>query len=123
MAIATLTFSSPINVSCQVGDTVYYVNTTSSGGFTTNDTNSVVEIGDIREIENPTGSTPIIRAFTILGNTELTLSDKFILFSKDNKANMNSPIGYYASLKMTNDDRANPSELFSVATEIFESSK
>ena len=123
MAIATLTFSSPINVSCQVGDTVYYVNTTSSGGFTTNDTNSVVEIGDIREIENPTGPTPIIRAFTNLGNTELTLSDKFILFSKNNKANMNSPIGYYASLKMTNDDRTNPSELFSVATEIFESSK
>ena len=123
MAIATLTFSSPINVSCQVGDTVYYVNTTSSGGFTTNDTNSVVEIGDIREIENPTGSTPIIRAFTTLGNAELTLSDKFILFSKNNKANMNSPIGYYASLKMTNDDRTNPSELFSVATEIFESSK
>lgn len=123
MAIATLTFSSPINVSCQVGDTVYYVNTTSSGGFTTNDTNSVVEIGDIREIQNPTGATPIIKAHTNLGNAEATLSDKFILFSKNNKANLNSPIGYFASLKMTNNDTSNASELFSVATEIFSSSK
>ena len=48
MAIATLTFSSPINVSCQVGDTVYYVNTSSLGGFTTNSTNDIVEIGNIR---------------------------------------------------------------------------
>ena len=123
MAIATLTFSSPINVSCQVGDTVYYVNTTTSGGFTTNATNSIVKIGDIREIENPTSATPVIKAFTTLGNSELTLSDKFILFSKDNKANLNSPIGYFASMKMTNDDSTNPSELFSVATEIFSSSK
>jgi hypothetical protein len=123
MAIATLTFSSPINVSCQVGDTVYYVNTSSLGGFTTNSANSVVQIGDIREIQNPTGATPVIRAYTTLGNDELTLSDKFILFSKDNKANLNSPIGYYASLKMTNNERKIPSELFSVATEIFSSSK
>ena len=123
MAIATLTFSSPINVSCQVGDTVYYVDTSSLGGFTTNDSESVVEIGDIREIENPTGATPIIKAFTTLGNSEITLSNKFILFSKNNKANLNSPIGYFASMKMTNSDFDNASELFSVATEIFSSSK
>jgi len=123
MAIATLTFSHPINVSCQVGDTVYYVNTSSLGGFTTNSTNNIVEIGDIREIQNPTGATPIIKAHTTLGNAEATLSDKFILFSKNNKANLNSPIGYFASLKMTNNDRSNASELFSVATEIFSSSK
>ena len=123
MALATLTFSAPINVSCQVGDTAYYVATTTSGGFSVDDS-SIVMIGDIVQIQNPTTTTPVITARTTLGYTELNgLTDKFILFSKDNKANLNSPVGYYASLKMVNADRANPAELFSVAAEVFNSSK
>ena len=123
MALATLTFSAPINVSCQVGDTAYYVATTTSGGFSVDDS-SIVMIGDIVQIQNPTTTTPVITARTTLGYTELDgLTDKFILFSKDNKANLNSPVGYYASLKMVNADRANPAELFSVAAEVFNSSK
>jgi hypothetical protein len=123
MALATLTFSAPINVSCQVGDTAYYVATTTSGGFSVDDS-AIVMIGDIVQIQNPTTTTPIITARTTLGYTELDgLTDKFILFSKDNKANLNSPVGYYASLKMVNADRTNPAELFSVAAEVFNSSK
>tara|TARA_R110000868_G_scaffold85796_2_gene241100 strand:- start:41 stop:412 length:372 start_codon:yes stop_codon:yes gene_type:complete len=123
MALATLTFSAPINVSCQVGDTAYYVATTTSGGFSVDDS-SIVMIGDIVQIQNPTTTTPVITARTTLGYTELNgLTDKFILFSKDNKANLNSPVGYYASLKMVNADRTNPAELFSVAAEVFNSSK
>ena len=123
MALATLTFSAPINVSCQVGDTAYYVATALSGGFSVDDS-SIVMIGDIVQIQNPTTTTPVITARTTLGYTELNgLTDKFILFSKDNKANLNSPVGYYASLKMVNADRANPAELFSVAAEVFNSSK
>jgi len=122
MALATLTFSAPINVSCQVGDTVYYVATTMSGGFSV-DNSDIVMIGDIREIQNPLGSAPVIIAHTTLGYSELNALSRFILFSKDNKANLNSPVGYYASLKMVNADIANPAELFSVAAEVFESSK
>ena len=123
MALATLTFSAPINVSCQVGDTVYYVTTAMSGGFSVGDSD-IVMIGDIREIQDPLGSAPVIIAHTTLGYAELTeLTDAFILFSKDNKANLNSPVGYYASLKMVNADRTNPAELFSVAAEVFNSSK
>jgi len=123
MPAATLTFSAPINVSCQVGDLVYYVNTSTVSGFTTSDSNSVIEIGEIREITNPTSSTPTIIADTSLGYDELHgLEDKFILFSKDNRANLSSPLGYYASVKMVNSDRTG-GEMFSIATEIFESSK
>ena len=123
MALATLTFSAPINVACQVGDTAYYVATTTSGGFSVDDS-SIVMIGDIVQIQGPTTTTPVITARTTLGYAELNgLTDKFILFSKDNKANLNSPVGYYASLKMVNADRANPAELFSVAAEVFNSSK
>lgn len=123
MPSATLTFSAPINVSCQVGDTVYYVTTTTQGGFNTDDDSGVIEIGEIREIQGSTSNSPTIIAETALGYSELNgLQNKFILFSKDNKANLSSPLGYYASVKMVNDDRAEDGELFSVATEIFGSS-
>ena len=45
-----------------------------------------------------------------------------ILFSKDNKANLSSIDGYYAEVKMKNDDTV-ASELYAVGSEIFESSK
>ena len=127
---ATLQFSGPLNVSCQVGDTVYYVDTTSVGGFDTNYTsanatasNATVKIGQIRQINNPTSQSPTIIAETTLGYAQINgLSDKFILFSKDNKANLSSPLGYYAAVKMVNDNSTGAGELFSVSTEVFESS-
>ena len=45
----------------------------------------------------------------------------FILFTKDNKVNLSSPLGYFAAVKMVNDSR-DESELFSVGAEVFESS-
>ena len=123
MPAATLSFSAPINTSCQVGDTVYYVTTTASGGFNVNDADGVIEIGEIRQINNQTSQSPSIIAETTLGYSELNgLTDKFILFSKDNKANLSSPIGYYASVKMVNDNTTDDGALYSVGTEITGSS-
>ena len=122
MPSLTLTFTAPLNTSCQVGDTAYYVDTVSDGGFTTNSTtNNVVEIGQIREITNPTSNTPTVICDTML---EGGLNDqvKFILFSKDNKANLSSILGYYADVKLVNNSRQY-AEMFSVGMEIFESSK
>ena len=126
MPYATLTFEAPLNVSCQVGDTAYYVSTssgtTADGGFT-NQSGGIVEIGSIRQINNASSSAPTILVDTILGYAELNgQNDKFILFNKDNKANMSSPVGYYASVKMVNDS-TNKAELFSVGMGSFESSK
>jgi|TARA_R110000787_G_scaffold47399_1_gene114716 hypothetical protein len=130
MPAATLQFSAPLNVSCQVGDTVYYVDTTAVGGFDTNytntgatATNTIIEIGQIRQINNPTSPSPTIIAETSLGYNELNgLDNKFILFTKDNKVNVSSPLGYYASVKMVNDNTTTAGELFSVGAEIFGSS-
>ena len=130
MAIVTLEFSQPLNVSCQVGDTVYYVDTTSVGGFDTNytstnatATNNIIEIGQVRQINNASSQSPIIIAETTLGYAQINgLTDKFILFSKDNKANLSSPLGYFAAVKMINDNSTDAGELFSIGTEIFESS-
>ena len=130
MPSATLNFSAPINVSCQVGDTAYYVDTNSVGGFTVSTTNSmatqentIVEIGEIREIQGPKTNTPAIIVETTLGYNELNGLNRFIFFSKNNKANLSSPLGYYASVKLTNNDSASAGELYSVGVDTFTSSK
>tara|TARA_R100000808_G_scaffold12589_1_gene31297 strand:+ start:2948 stop:3421 length:474 start_codon:yes stop_codon:yes gene_type:complete len=50
------------------------------------------------------------------------LDPSFIMFSKDNKANMSSILGYYASVQFKNDS-TEEAELFNVGTDFFESSK
>ena len=120
MATITLTFSAPLNVSCQVGDTAYCVNTTTTAGFTVNST-SVTEIGTITRIQNPTTTSPTVTVDTQLPGTYHGAS-KFVLFSKDNKANLSSILGYYADVMFMNDSRKK-AELFNVGSEITESSK
>jgi len=124
MAFATLTFSAPINASCQVGDTAYYVNTlNSSGGFQVASTITVTEIGEIREINNPSSTSPTMKVETTVAYADLNgLTDKYILFNKDNKANLSSPTGYYASVKLVNDSTTT-AELYSVTMDTFTSSK
>ena len=48
-------------------------------------------------------------------------ANKFILFSKDNKANLSSVLGYYAEVKLSNNSSV-ASEMFSVGLDMFESS-
>ena len=116
----TLTFSAPLNSSCQVGDTAYYVDTTTDGGFTKNSTD-IKEIGQIRQINNAQSSTPAIICDTVLPGA-LNSTTKFILFSKDNRKNLTSITGYYAEVEMKNDSQEY-AEIFTVGSEIFESSK
>tara|TARA_R100000742_G_C4227308_1_gene49642 strand:+ start:333 stop:680 length:348 start_codon:yes stop_codon:yes gene_type:complete len=112
----SITFANDLNVSCQVGDTAYYVPTTTSGGFSIN-SSSVVEIGVISAI-NTTSKT-----ITVTNNLVASVpSGAFVLFSKDNKANLSSILGYYASVKLVNNSTTE-AELFSVGMDIFESSK
>ncbi len=121
----TLSFTAPLNASCQVGDTAYYVSTNEQldGGFTTN-SSSIVEIGQIREITPFNGSAALVKCMTDLPNSGGLASNEtpFILFSKDNKANLSSVLGYYADVKMVNNSTTE-AELFSVGVDYFESSK
>ena len=115
-ATITLTFSNPLNTSVQIGDTVYYLQTLStSGGFDTGLHSDLIEIGIITAISGTT----ITVGNAVVGEVPGT---PFILFSKDNKANLSSILGYYAEIKFTNTS-AVTSELFSVGVDTFESSK
>ena len=118
----TITFSFPINVSVQVGDTAYYTsNTTPLGTHIHSDQNEIIQIGDIISINRITNT--IVCDWDPSPATALyPNSDDFIMFSKDNKVNLSSILGYYAEVKFVNNS-PDEAELFSVGTEIFGSSK
>ena len=53
---------------------------------------------------------------------EICTQGSFIMFSKDNKVNLSSALGYYASATLRNDS-PDKAELFNIGADIFESSK
>ena len=132
MAVISLVFSEPLNESVQIGDTLYYQNT-ANHNFASNipiadggqgasipygDSDNIVEIGVIDGVNYTTNTiTSNIPNYTIRPT-----NSSYIMFSKDNRANMASLAGYYAEVEMVNNSNSKI-ELFSVGTEIVESSK
>jgi len=122
--LITITFPNTINVSVQVGDIAYYLDNVISLGVQNHrhsDYNDIIQIGDIVSINQATNSitcnwnpNPPMAVFPTIGN--------FIMFSKDNKANLSSLLGYYAEIQFVNNS-STKAELFSVGSEIFGSSK
>tara|TARA_R100001509_G_scaffold55542_1_gene30620 strand:- start:1914 stop:2276 length:363 start_codon:yes stop_codon:yes gene_type:complete len=120
MPTITLTFAATgdagLNTSVQVGDVGYYVPTTSVAGFDTATQTAIVEIGVVTAVT--TNSVTCDIATNIASPT----TNDFIFFSKDNQANASGLIGYFAEIKFKNDSTTE-AELFSVGSEVFESSK
>ena len=110
--------------SLQIGDTAYYSSTTSSAGFNTS--NSFTKIGLVKGISNATalddGTETTTLTCEIDEATVVPTTSDFIFFSKDNKVNLTSLLGYFASVKFINTSPSK-AELFSTSCEIAESSK
>ena len=122
MPSITITFPNPINVSVQVGDTAYYTaNASTLGTHTHSNYNDIIQIGDIISI-NRTTNTIVCDWNPNPSNAAYPTGDVFIMFSKDNKTNLSSLLGYYAEVKFVNNSPYE-AELFSVGADIFESSK
>ena len=120
MAVITLTFTNKINTSVQVGDTAYYTLAPStSGGFKTSNQSDIVEIGAITAINN---STNVITCSTTLAYADRPTTSSFILFGKNNEVNLSTVLGYYGEVKFKNSSTVK-SELFSIGTDMFISSK
>lgn len=115
----TLNFPFDLNVSAQVGDTVYYVPTGTSAEFDVN-TSAVVEVGPIQTVTAGVPSSLVV--FTNLPAALWPNTNDFILFSKDNKANLSSMLGYYAKVKIRNNSTAK-AEMFKMSADYSESSK
>tara|TARA_R110000823_G_scaffold36382_3_gene99405 strand:- start:1732 stop:2148 length:417 start_codon:yes stop_codon:yes gene_type:complete len=138
MAIINLIFNHDINVSVQVDDLVYFVPTTPIGvpgtlgnwAATTTPHDSaprenVILIGPVTAFIPWNGVTTTIiadydDAIAALYGPPTTLD--FIMFSKDNKVNLSSLLGYYAKAQFRNDSTSE-AELFTVAADFVESSK
>jgi len=126
MATVTLTFHYELNTSIQVGDTAYYTPTVAvaggasfnSGNFDIAPSSSIVEIGIVTVVTH--SSKAIV--CDIGPSTPTPDEGDFIFFSKDSQANTSGLLGYFAKFKLRNNSTAE-SELFSVASEVFESSK
>ena len=120
--LITITFPNPINVSVQIGDTAYYLsNTTNLGTHVHSNYNDIIQIGEIVSIDQTANSitcfwdpNPPFSPYPPAG--------AFIMFSKDNKANLSSMLGYYAEIQFVNNS-STEAELFSVGVDTFISSK
>ena len=109
MANITLTFSNPLPEGIQVGDIAWYLNTT---------TNVEVEMGPILSITNNPVSIIVNAA---AGVTPPTQND-FIFYVVNPIGYLGQLKGYYAEAQFRNSSTAS-AELFSIGSEIFESSK
>lgn len=104
----TITFPKDLNVSVQVGDTAYFTDDPAGEeikkiGVITAITSNSISVDTPSSADRPTASS-------------------FILFSKTNKVNISGLRGYYAEVQFRNES-TDKIELFSVGSEIFESSK
>ena len=125
MATITLTFSNdPQQTGITVGDTVYYIDTTSVaslGGFnTTSDLDNIIQIGTVLGFSQ-IGGNYIVNVTNSLAINLPTQND-YIFFSKNNSVELSSIKGYFASLKFVNDS-TDYAELFQVGVGVTESSK
>jgi len=107
-----------MNVSAQVGDIVYYtIPNPPIGGFDNSALPNTKKLGPIVQILN--------NSIVVTYNDAITTAPpdgSFISFVKDKKVNTSSLLGYYAQIDFENDSKGKI-ELFSVGSEISESSK
>ena len=116
--VVQLTFLYELNVSVQIGDVAYFSNSTPVGSakewaatstpHMTSSQSDIKMIGEIVSIGqwNGTFSTIVCNMPQDLYNDyyiELTPpNEPFIMFSKDNKTNLSSLLGYYAKVEFKN---------------------
>ena len=121
-----LTFDN-INVSAQVGDIVYYSYSGQLiGGFDQTDLANTRRLGPIIEIFGNTITVQYDNDPDGIPNSGDEIVSppmgSFISFVKDKKANTSSLLGYYMSVNLINNSK-DKIELFSVGSEVSESSK
>ena len=107
-----------LNTSLQVGDTIYYVPTNPTFTFDVGDLGNVQIYGILTAItKTPSGFT-----LTVNSNLSAPITSNYIMFAKEKKVNTTSLLGYYADIQFVNNSKKK-AELFSVGSEITESSK
>lgn len=109
MPIIEITFNPNLPVSTQIGDVAWYLDSTSE---------TAIELGIITNIDYELN---IIYIDLIPGTTPPDNSD-FIFYQSSPIVSIGSLKGYYAEVQFRNDSTTK-AELFSIGSEVFESSK
>ena len=132
MADITIQFPRADYPSLQIGDMGYYADSAqinSIAGFNTTGTteeSDLTQLGTIKNIDHTTALENGTLTTTITFNGEDDVdtpnASDFVFFSKDNKVNCSSLLGYYASATFKNSS-TNKAEMFSTTCDISESSK
>ena len=123
MPSETFTFPFKLNISLQIGDVLYYADTTAAGGFDTAEQSDIIRVGDVTAINQGTNTVTCN-----VGNT-FYVDDSdlpYMFFGKDNRVNTGSIVGYYSKVKFINnstENGINKGEMFAASCDIFESSK
>ena len=118
MALYNIRFSNKVNKSLQVNDYVYAIST---GVDAVSATDLVGRVSDVRNT-NFIADTDDSNGNAITGANKVPSAGDFIMFRKDNRVNNCSLKGYYAEVMLTN-TVTSKKELFSLGSEITESSK
>jgi len=117
--MATITLgNTTLNESLSVLDKVYYAPITTANGF--DKLGTIVEIGTVNAVNRETSVITVTNP--VVNGVNLTGTANFLLFSKNNAVETSGLTGYYASVKMKNNSTSK-AELFSVNSEIVQSSK
>jgi len=119
-----------LNTSVQNGDFIYYVPTTTQGTVTPFQTGSianVVQLGPIINIDTSTNQLTVLwddsdNDGDLLPDIPQPTNNDFIMFGKNKNVNTSSLVGYYAEVKLVNNS-TEKAELFSLGSEMFESSR
>ena len=124
LLLITYDFTS-IPDSLQIGDTGYYASTSgSAGGFSTG--SSVVAFGEVSDVDRVARTITFVVDDTSTNGISPDVTPPtqahFIMFGKNEVVNSSGLLGYYAEVKFVNDSKEY-AELFSVGSEISESSK
>ena len=122
MPSINIPFTDPINISVQVGDTVYAVDVDPAGiaanTFRKESLSQAVEIGPIWQINNQEGLDPnVLPSLDVMQVNPWVATGDFIMFSKNKAVNTSGILGYYAEVTLKNYSTKDV-ELFSVGAGI-----
>ena len=124
----TIRFDYELNASLQVGDSVYWNPVSPMGiGFLGTNSNPY-HFGHVTKIFNNNKKIQVLCPYwdTVQNQpmpNAIPPANSFISFSKNKVVNNNNLLGYYASVGFRNDSYIHTAELFSVGSEVSESSK
>ena len=129
MQTLDLNIGAPINTSLQVGDAAYYTKTSLVVGSGFDTANTVVFFGVVTAINHALQQVSVLYDNAgpdgILNNgDEITIPSDgdYIMFGKNKSVNSSDVKGYYANVKFKNESKGKV-ELFSIGSEVSESSK